>query len=225
MNSQAIHGCSGKLGQRILTTAALGLILGLGHVNAQLVYDNGPINGTIDAYTINSGYEVSDSFTVASGTALGYAQVGLWLEPGDSPVSVNWSVGTSVDGTDISSGVSDTSNTFIGSSGYGYDLYEANFLINGLVAGGPTYYFTISNAVTAEDSVAFWDINNGPSSAFQNGNPLAGEFGSTSSESFQLYGPSSNNVPDQASTFLLLGLGGLMVIVAARQMRKQSVGA
>jgi hypothetical protein len=33
------------------------------------IYDNGPINGTVDAWTINSGFAVSDTFTIGSGGA------------------------------------------------------------------------------------------------------------------------------------------------------------
>ncbi len=34
---------------------------------AQWTYDNGPINGTTDAWTINFGYVVSDTFNTSYG--------------------------------------------------------------------------------------------------------------------------------------------------------------
>ena len=49
---------------------------------AQEVYDNGPINGTTDAWTINFGFVVSDTFTIGGGTLNGLA-FGAWLFPGD----------------------------------------------------------------------------------------------------------------------------------------------
>ncbi len=67
----------------ILSFAALALLMsGAGQVNAVVVYDNGPINGTVEAWTINFGYQVTDSFTVSSPTTLTGAQIGLWVYPG-----------------------------------------------------------------------------------------------------------------------------------------------
>lgn len=34
---------------------------------AQIVYENGPINGNTDAWTINFGFVVADSFTISGG--------------------------------------------------------------------------------------------------------------------------------------------------------------
>ena len=44
-----------------------------------VIYENGPVNGTTDAWTINFGYVVSDSFTVPSSSP--------------SPVSTIWRLG------------------------------------------------------------------------------------------------------------------------------------
>src|SRR5499427_7687565 len=51
---------------------------------AQVVYSNGPINGTTDGWTINFGFVVSDTFTVGSGGAtITGLTFGAWLFPGD----------------------------------------------------------------------------------------------------------------------------------------------
>ncbi len=42
------------------------LLLALAVVPAFANYDNGPINGTTDAWTINFGYVVSDTFVMGS---------------------------------------------------------------------------------------------------------------------------------------------------------------
>ena len=34
---------------------------------AQVVYENGPINGNTDAWTFNFGFAVADSFTISAG--------------------------------------------------------------------------------------------------------------------------------------------------------------
>ena len=45
------------------------LIADAGPASAQVVYNDGPINGTVDAWTINDGLIVADSFTVSGGTS------------------------------------------------------------------------------------------------------------------------------------------------------------
>ena len=56
------------------------------------MYENGPINGTTDAWTINFGYVVSDSFTLTSDATITSLEFGVWLYPGDTLTSVEASV-------------------------------------------------------------------------------------------------------------------------------------
>jgi hypothetical protein len=79
-----------------LAIVAAGLVMA-GRAGAQLVYSDGPINGTITGWLIsNSGSSlaVSDSFTVSSPTTLASAQAGLWVNSGATPASLEWSIGT-----------------------------------------------------------------------------------------------------------------------------------
>lgn len=160
-----------------------------------LVYTNGPVNGTINGRTI-SGYLVSDSFTVTSDTTLSSAVAGLWTSNG-APTSLEWSIGTTEGGSQISSGTATSFSSTPDGLGNGYyPIYESQFAITGSVDVGTTYYFSLQNAAPGS---MYWDINNGASAAFQNGNPIA-------SESFQLYG-SGSSVPDGGTTVALLGAG------------------
>lgn len=61
-------------------------------------YDNGPINGSTDAWTINNGYVVSDTFFVNGGSSLvrGF-YFGTWEFPGDTLTSVQWSITSTED--------------------------------------------------------------------------------------------------------------------------------
>src|ERR1700679_2766713 len=53
------------------------------------IYNDGPINGTVDAWTINEDFFVGDSFTVSSGAStISGMQFGAWLFPGDTLESV-----------------------------------------------------------------------------------------------------------------------------------------
>ena len=57
------------------------------------VYNNGPINGTTDAWTINFGFVVTDTFTVSTANVtLGSLAFGAWLFQGDVLQSVEVSV-------------------------------------------------------------------------------------------------------------------------------------
>ena len=70
-------------------TASLLLLalIGLGgiHAAAQTLYSNGPINGNTDAWTINFGFVVSDTFTETSNNStITGASFGMWLFSGDT---------------------------------------------------------------------------------------------------------------------------------------------
>ncbi len=77
---------------RIVSLAVLGLALMVAPAWAQVLYENGPINGTTDAWTINFGYVVSDSFTLTSDATITSLEFGMWLLPGDVLESVEVSV-------------------------------------------------------------------------------------------------------------------------------------
>ena len=87
---------------KLITAASIAATIGLaasGRVDAaSLIYDNGPINGNIDAWQIGGGQDVEDSFTVSGPTTLGSAQAGLWLDTGATPTSLDWSIGTTPGG-------------------------------------------------------------------------------------------------------------------------------
>jgi hypothetical protein len=52
---------------RIVLLAVFALCLAVIPAAAQTLYSNGPVNGTTDAWTINFGFVVSDTFTFSDG--------------------------------------------------------------------------------------------------------------------------------------------------------------
>src|SRR5271166_6015244 len=89
------------------------------------IYDNGPINGTTDAWTINFGYIVSDSY-ISDGTTVTGFMFGVWEFPGDVLSSVQWSITSAENGgTTFGSGTATGKNvadSFISTNQFGYDV-------------------------------------------------------------------------------------------------------
>src|SRR5215467_3950282 len=76
----------------LLVLACLGLLAVI-PAAADVVYENGPINGTVDAWTINFGFAVSDTVTISGGnTAITGMSFGAWMFPGDTLESVEVSL-------------------------------------------------------------------------------------------------------------------------------------
>ena len=70
--------------------------------NASTLYSNGPINGTTDAWTINFGFVVSNSFSVLGGpAAVNGLAFGAWLFPGDVLQSAEVSITESEFGAQV----------------------------------------------------------------------------------------------------------------------------
>jgi len=177
---------------------------------AGTLYSNGAANDQFNALTINYGYMVSDSFTLSQASTITGANFDIWNYSGDSLTSVSWSIGT-VQSTGATPETTDqTANTTDGfdfTNGYGFDVYTDSISIPSLTLGAGTYYFTLQNAATVNDNPAYWDMNNGSSIAYQNGQNQKGvnESGSNS-ETFSITGVPAAATPEPSS-FLLLGSG------------------
>jgi len=196
--------------------------------NADTIYDNGPINGTTDAWTINFGFAVSNSFTVGSGGAtITDISFGEWSFPGDVLLSVEVLI-TSEEfgGTTFYDQIVDAGNGLIRSNctgnQYGFNtctetlhLPNPPTLGGGTLAGG-VYWLTLQNAETNTGDPIYWDENSGPSSASEN------SVGTIPSESFTILGTngtssttsSTGTVPEPSSILLLaagiLGAAGML---------------
>ncbi len=190
-----------------LRTALLVLCLMLAVVPAlaQTIYDNGPINGNTDAWTINFGFIVSDTFNVTNDfTALTAASFGVWLYSGDTLTSAELSVTSGEN-----SGTSYFDQTVNFTQGactvnqYGYNVCQENTTFNGPMLNAGTYWLNLQNASVPSGDPVYWDENSGPSMASEN------SVGSIPSEAFTLgatttttttYGP-------EPSIVMLLGSG------------------
>ena len=66
---------------RMASLTLLCLALAAAPAQAQLLFDDGPINGTVDAWTINFGFVVGSTFTLSSNSTVGTFNFGLWEFP------------------------------------------------------------------------------------------------------------------------------------------------
>jgi len=186
--------------------------------SAQVLYENGPINGTTDAWIFDFGFTVSDTFGLTANSTIGGFQFGVWEFSGDVLSSVNWSItslenGGTLYGSGTVSGKSLT-DQFISTNQFGYDidLITATGLNVGLSGG--TYWLNLMNAQDPRGDPTYWDENSG-AGCKSNGCPsLASEFdiGTVPSESFTITG--SGTTPEPSSIMLfgsgILGLAGIL---------------
>ncbi len=156
-----------------------------------VIYDNGPINGTSDAWTINFGFVVSDTIAVGSGTVSGMT-FGAWVYPGDILESVEISITSSeFGGTSYFDGVVSFTQSGCNANQYGFNVCtatSANFSGPNLAAG--TYWVNLQNAQVNTGDPLYWDENSGVGCT-SNGCPSLASVntvGTIPSESFQVLG-------------------------------------
>jgi hypothetical protein len=202
--------------------ASLGLLLlCLAAVPAkadQNVYNNGPINGNTDAWTINSGFVVSDSFTVNFGAGgVGGLQFGAWLFPGDVLQSAEVSI-TSQEfgGTTFFDGVVNFTQGSCTTNSFGFDVCTETGRFNTFLDNG-SYWLNLQNASVANGDPVYWDENSGPSSASES------SLGTIPSEAFTIVcncetGPGSGTgTTPEPSSIMLFGSGILGLVGVLRR--------
>src|SRR5271157_2809319 len=215
--------------QRMVSLTILCLMLGAIPTLAQQdLYDNGPINGTTDAWTINFGYELADSFTLLNNSTVGGFNFGVWEYGGDRLTSVDWLISSFPDGgTRYGSGTASGKNLtdqFLSVNQYGYDI--DTITVTGLnipLSSGKTYWLNLQNAMVLSGFPVYWDENSGIGCKGDDGKgggcpsqASSGGIGSDPAESFDLNGTSggSGSTPEPSSFVLfgsaILGLAGVL---------------
>jgi hypothetical protein len=168
--------------------------------SADLLYSNGPVNGTIGANTINCGYAVTDSFTLSTAATVTGVDFGGWMYPGDSLQSVDWYLTTGVGAGVVASGTPDPVASGVYTNGDGAVVATESFAVPATPLAAGTYWLLLTNAATADTNYFYWDENDGSSIAYQSDGTNAGQIGS---ESFDITGTPT---PEPA-TLTLLGAG------------------
>ena len=181
---------------RAAVISLLAVCLGAAPAVAQTLYNNGPIDGNTDAWTINFGFIVSDTFTVASdGSTVTGARFGMWLFPGDTLASAELSITSAENGgtTYFDQTVNFTQSACTANQ-YGFNVCveSTNFVGPTLEAG--TYWLNLQNANVPSGDPIYWDENSGPSMASEN------SVGSIPSEAFAVLSTCAGGSPGGCGT-------------------------
>ena len=157
-------------------TSVLILAFGLavcGPASASIIYDNGPINGTIQGYTISAGLAVADSFVSDGPATITAFDAGIWVDYATTPSTITWKI--------LTGGPSWIGGAYCRVRGYKLVLQclpenSRNYLqndiytstVNGLNVpiGAGTYYLELSSGLSSNGDNLYWDVNNGPSLAY-----------------------------------------------------------
>jgi hypothetical protein len=181
------------------------LCLALAAIPARAAYDNGPINGTTDAWTINFGYVVSDTFTHPGGT-ISSISFGVWEFPGDVMQTVDYTLTQTENGTGIGQ-TANVTDIFISTNQYGYNIDKVTFNVGTSLAAG-TYWLNLYNATVPSGDPVYWDENSGKSSASESA------VGTIPSEAFTIGQPCCGTTPEPGSILLfgsgVMALAGLL---------------
>ncbi|MGO9138412.1 MAG: PEP-CTERM sorting domain-containing protein [Syntrophales bacterium] len=200
---------------------------------AQTLYSNGgppPLSSNLDAFTINYGYVVADSFTLPAASTVSGAVFYTWVSSSaDVPQTVQWTIAPLGAGSTPPAPSYPASGTtaaitaqLLGTNQYGYYIYKDTITIGAPELAG-SYWLELQNAVVVTGDPVFWDQNNGPSWAYDSGIGLLN--GDTSltptggSESFLVYGPNGPSGVPEPATMLLLGLGLIGVAGVRRKFK------
>jgi hypothetical protein len=208
----------------LLLLASLCLLLSMSATAGDFdLYDNGPISGQTEAWIINYGSVVSDSFTLSPSviTVSGFS-FGAWEFPGDTLSSVQWSLTTAENGgMVIASGTASSSliDKFLFTNAFGYNVDQIS--VSGLDVPSPkggTYWLNLFNASVPSGNLVGWDENSGVGCTGQGCPSMASAnngIGPIPSEAFAIDG-----IPEPTGLTVMFG-GGLLVLagVSVRKLR------
>jgi hypothetical protein len=175
-----------------------------------VVFTTGPINGN-GGVSIEDGYAVADSFTLAAPVTIGSASFGEILAPDDSLKSVNWVISSTAFGPALASGTAlDPTGVYVSSGGPSI-IDSESISISDVSLEAGTYYFELNDAQTALGVNNYWCVNGSDNSiAEQQRSGLSPV--SVAAESFTLY-----SVPEPGT--VTLACLGPIVMLAIRRKR------
>jgi hypothetical protein len=210
---------------RNMLTAAIALAAVSTVAHGSVLYDNGPLDGQDLGWTINFGFAVADSFTLTSASTVTGVTFGVWNFPGDATTSVNWAITNGANTFPLGVAAAVTDGTPF-TNQYGYSVAIDSFSTGAVNLGAGTWYLVLQNASTPSGDPIYWDLNNGPSTAYENqlGNLNGVYEPGTGSETFTILGTSG--VPEPATwAMMLMGFFALGAGVRGARRRTAALAA
>ena len=197
--------------------------------SAGILYDNGFVcpGACIDAWTLNMGFAVSDSFFATENSRVTGFDIWTWEFPGDRVLRLSWEISSSQlgGGTIYGQGTALVQDKFIAVNEYGFDIDKVT--LTGLSVNLPagTSWLTLDNAVTLDHNPVYWDENSGafcqspgcPSQAWDS------QVGTIPSETFDIRGFRTGgnedglNTSPEPSSLLLFASGVLAIGTTLRR--------
>jgi hypothetical protein len=209
--------------QKFLARTALALIVSTAAASAAsatVLYDDGAPIGTLSAWGISSIEAVSDSFTLSSDATVTGVNFGVWVGAGNTALTVDWAITTAPNTYPVDGTATVTTGPSIASLS-GFDNHWDSFSTGDVHLAAGTYYLVLQKATLAHIGGIFWDINNGPSTAYDSFyGPVANAlFPGSNASSFQIIGTSDSPGVPEPTTWALM-LGGFGVAGAALRRRR-----
>lgn len=171
----------------------------------EVLYTSGVYNGTSNSYNIGTAV-VSDPFTVPGSSDIESLSIVYWDNKVEATLS---SVDMAISSSQLPTGGFQTltpiDNQLLGTNGYGYYLYKADFEFTSIDWSGAGW-LTLKNATTTGSGTVLWDVNGTTKNSYDN----AGGQTSIKGETFTLDG----ETPEPSSLLLLgtglLGMAGML---------------
>jgi hypothetical protein len=186
---------------------------------AQTLYSNGPVNGTTDAWTVDFGFVVSDSFRLTGIGEVTGVNFYAWTFPGDVLETAEVSITSSeFGGTTYADQILNFTQSACSANQLGYNVcLESSNGMTPLRLNAGTYWLNLSNAVVNDGDPIFWDENSGPSQASEN------SVGTIPSEAFTILAgepvstTSTTGTTPEPTSVMLWGSGVLAMAGAIRR--------
>jgi hypothetical protein len=196
-------------------------------------YNDGAINGNLGSTFITFGDNAAHSFVLSSVVT---------LTTSNPPLTLDWSIWDAPGPGGIGRVVLDSgtgaslSNTFLFENGTADDgIYQSSFALASIALSAGTYWLELQNAVNPDVDAVLWDVNNGPSEAWDdqhsiitapdcgNSAPIAGL--TSCASAFQITGSTPSPVPEPRGFAILFGVGALCLAAAHLRHRNTSGGS
>jgi hypothetical protein len=150
-----------KMKMHVASLTLLCLTLAVLPAVAGNVYDNGPVNGQVDAWTINFGFTVSDSFRVSTQSPIDQIEFYAWLIPGDTITSVEVQIGNQAFENNLTDVTVNLAQSNCSTNNFGYSVCMEIGNWRDIVLPVGNYWVTLGNAVVPSGDPVYWDENSG----------------------------------------------------------------